>query len=140
LRINCYLHSINWFSIKEIPQVTTDPTADRAALIAGLRSLADFLDEHPAVPVPPAYSSLARIVVLPPHESDDQDRAFVDDFAAALGVAASDPSGSGHYAATRKFGPVEFESFAISTAARDARHARDSYADVIRLDDGQVAA
>jgi hypothetical protein len=44
--INCYLHSINWFSIKESPQVTTDPTTGRAALIAGLRGLADFPAEH----------------------------------------------------------------------------------------------
>lgn len=121
--------------------MTTDPTTDRAALIAGLIDLACFLEAHPGVPVPPAWTSAARISVLPPqHVDDDERRAFVDAFAAALGVEAADKDGSGHYKATRKFGPIEYESFAISRAATARHEARNSYADVIRLDDGAVAA
>lgn len=121
-------------------RTTPDPD-DRAALIAGLRGLADFLEANPAVPVPPAWTSAACISVLPPHDVDDDERrAFVDAFAAALGVEAADKDGSGHYKATRKFGPIEYESFAISTEASERHKARNSYASVIRLDDQAVAA
>lgn len=118
-------------------------TDDRAALVAGLRGLADFLEANPAVPVPPSWSSNQCISVLPPsgpNLTDNERRAFVDRFAASLGIEASDPDASGHYRASRKFGPLIFESFAISTEAMDAHHARASYADVIRLNEGPVAA
>jgi hypothetical protein len=113
---------------------------DRAALIAGLLDLASFLEAHPDVPVPPAWSSINTITVLPPTGDDDERRAFVDAFAAALGVEAADPDNHGHYKAIRKFGPIGYESFAISTAATTRAAARSSYADVIRLDDEPVAA
>ncbi len=119
----------------------TDPSNDRAALIAGLLDLACFLEAHPDVPVPPAWTSINTITVLPPHDVDDDERrAFVDGFAAALGVEAADPDNSGHYKATRKFGPIGYESFAISTAATARADARASYADVIRLDDDAPVA
>lgn len=120
--------------------MTTDPTTDRAALIAGLRGLADFLEANPAVPVPESYQS-KPISVLPPFRASDAERrAFVDAFAIAAGVEAADLDDSGHYMATAQFGPVEYRSYAISTAARDRADALDSYRDSIRLDDERVAA
>lgn len=120
--------------------MTSNTTADRATFIAALRELADLLEANPAVPAPGRYDS-PRIAVLPESGlSDDDANAFVDRFAAALGIEASDPRGSGHYTATRKFGPLSYESFHVSAAAMAARDARDSYANVIRLDEGPVAA
>lgn len=119
--------------------MTTDHTDDRAAFIAALRELADTLEANPAVPVPDRYDS-PRIALLP-DGNDDEANAFVDRFAAALGIEASDARGTGHYKAVRKFGPLAYESFHVSAAAMDAHHARESYAPVIRLDDeGPVAA
>jgi hypothetical protein len=118
----------------------TSPNDDRAALIAGLLDLACFLEANPDVPVPAAWTSLATITVLPPRGDDTERRGFVDAFATALGVKAADPDNSGHYTASRKFGPVEYRSFAISAVARARADARDSYADVIRLDDSPAAA
>jgi hypothetical protein len=136
-RINCYLHSINWFSTKEIPQVTTDPTADRAALVAGLRSLADFLDEHRDLPVPSYVSG--HISVPAPPGDDDERQAFVDNTAAALGTPAAHIAPSGHYVTVRAFGPVEFQAYMIPVAAHARYDALNSYRDSIRLDEPMAA-
>lgn len=112
--------------------------AARAAFIAALRELADTLEANPAVPVPDKYDS--QCISVLPDGGDDEANAFVDRFAAALGIEASDPRGTGHYKAARKFGPLTYESFHVSAAAMAAHHARESYADVIRLDEGPVAA
>src|SRR5690242_17566984 len=59
--------------------------ADRAAWVAGLRDLAEFLAAHPDVPVPPGYHS-DGITVFPEGGSDDDRRAAVDQ---AAGCSAS---------------------------------------------------
>lgn len=71
LGINCYLQSINWFSTKEIPKVTTDPTASRAALIAGLHGLADFLEANPFLSLP-LHVSAHISVPVPGTDEDEQ--------------------------------------------------------------------
>lgn len=121
--------------------MTTDPTDARAAFVAALRELADCLESNPEVPAPGPFDS-GYISVLPDSDlSDDESNAFVDRFAAALGIEASDPRRNGHYKAVRHFGPLAYESFHVSTAAMAAAKARASYAGVIRLDDeGPVAA
>jgi len=80
--------------------------ADRAAWVAGLRDLADFLAAHPDLPVPPAHHT-EGFVVFPDGGTDDECRAGVDQAAGILGVRAAE-RGSGHYRATRAFGPVEY--------------------------------
>jgi hypothetical protein len=88
--------------------------ADRAAWVAGLRDLADFLAAHPDVPVPPAYHTQS-IHVFPDGASDAGRRAEIDRVAAALGVPAAE-SGAGHYRAARSFGPAEYLAVALPKA------------------------
>jgi hypothetical protein len=113
--------------------------ADRAALVAGLRALAAFLAAHPDVPVPQSYH-VQDITFFPDGSTDDERRAAVDLIGHALGVPAADPHGHGHYQAERAFGPVAYRALTISTAATARADARNSYADVIRLDDAAAAA
>jgi hypothetical protein len=100
--------------------ISTD-TADRAAYIDGLLSLACFLEAHPDVPVPPAYGGAVKLMVFPDGATDDEQRAGVDAVAAVLGVPADEPNGSGHYCAGLAFGPVMYEACAIPRAARSRR-------------------
>jgi hypothetical protein len=90
--------------------------ADRAAWVAGLRDLADFLAGHPDVPVPPAYCRKG-LTVFPEGGSDDDRRAEVDRAAGVLGVTAGETHG-GHYQASRTFGPVEFAVVVIPREGR----------------------
>jgi hypothetical protein len=112
---------------------------DRAALIDGLLELACFLESHSDVPVPESYHS-QQISVIPEGTDDDERRAAVDAAAAALGVTADDPNGSGHYKAARKFGAIAYEVFTISAAARARSDAQDSYRYSVRCDEATVAA
>jgi hypothetical protein len=112
---------------------------DRAAFVAGLRALAAFLEANPAVPVPESYHR-EDITFFPAGDTDDERQAAVDLIASAMGVPAADPDGHGHYRAERLFGPIAYRALTISTAARTRADARDSYADVIRLDDVATAA
>jgi hypothetical protein len=84
-----------------------DPT-ERAALIAGLRNLADYLESSPEVPAP-IYSD---VLTFPPHGDWSEMRAEIDAIAARLGVPAR-LTGGGHYVASRSFGPVEYRAVAI---------------------------
>jgi hypothetical protein len=85
--------------------------ASRAAWVAGLRDLADFLEGHPDVPVPPAYHE-AVIHEFPDGATDDDRRAGVDRAAEAMGVPAAETRG-GHYKASAHFGPVTYQIVAI---------------------------
>ena len=84
-----------------------DPT-ERAALISGLRNLADYLESTPEVPAP-IYSD---VLTFPPHGDWSEMRAEIDAIAARLGVTACETWGS-HYVASRHFGPVEYRAVAI---------------------------
>ena len=83
-------------------------TDQRAALIGGLRALADYLESRPEVPAP-TYS---HAFTLPPDGTCAETRAEIDSIAARLGVSARD-NGAGHYVAARSFGPVECRAVAI---------------------------
>jgi hypothetical protein len=88
----------------------------RGRLIAGLRNLAEFLDQNPQVPAP----TRADVMVFPPDSSDAEMFAEIDAIAAQLGVTASDAGSSrGHYSAMRNFGPVEYRAVAIPHSADD---------------------
>jgi hypothetical protein len=98
--------------------------ADRAAWVAGLRDLADFLAAHPDVPVPPAYHDQG-ITVFPGGGTDDERRAGADRAAGVLGVRAAE-TGGGHYRAERSFGPVTFGVVVIPSADRTEDAAADT--------------
>jgi hypothetical protein len=88
---------------------------ERARLVAGLRSLAEFLDQNPDVPAP-LYIDL---LVFPPNGSDAEMFAAIDLIAKQIGATASDDGGpAGHYSAVRAFGPVQYRAVAIPNAAR----------------------
>ena len=102
---------------------TTDP-ATRKTFITGLRDLADYLDQHPAVPVP-AYGTE---VYLSARSTDDGGCAQVSQFARQLGITAPKTiSYSGHYEAARQFGPVGYRMIAISEHAMARHRAADTY-------------
>jgi hypothetical protein len=89
---------------------------ERARIIAGLRELADFLDQNPNVPAP-----LSTVVyVFPPGGSDAEMFAEIDAIAESIGATASDAdSPYGHYSTVRYFGPMQYRAVAIPHSARD---------------------
>jgi hypothetical protein len=88
---------------------------ERSRLIAGLRDLADYLDQNPRIPAP-RYTDL---LVFPPAGTDAEMFAEIDVIARRLGTAASsDGSPAGHYSAVRGFGPVLYRAVAIPRSAR----------------------
>jgi hypothetical protein len=89
---------------------------ERVRLIAGLRELAEFLDQNPDVPAP----RWADLMVFPPAGSDAEMFTEVDVIAELIETTASDAdSPAGHYAAVRHFGPVQYRAIAIPNSARD---------------------
>jgi hypothetical protein len=92
---------------------------ERARLIAGLRDLAEFLDQNPQVPAP-RYNDL---LVFPSRGTDAEMFAEVNVIAEQIGVTASqNDTPDGHYIASRYFGPVQYRAVAIPQAARNDRN------------------
>jgi hypothetical protein len=88
---------------------------ERAGLIAGLRDLAEFLDQDPRVPAP----RFTDLLVFPHDGSDEEMFAEIDVIAERIGTTASDAdSPRGHYSAVRDFGPVQYRAVAIPNSAR----------------------
>lgn len=107
---------------------TPDSDQERAEFIAGLRALAEFLESHPAVPVPRYGTS-----VLVSAQWADDARGFVDEFAALVGAEVDDRwESDGHYDAAAVFGPVEYKAYAVSKRAMDAYDALSSYRDCVQ--------
>ena len=91
---------------------TTDP-ATRQDFITGLRDLADYLDQHPLIPVPANRTD----IYLAAQPIDHGGRTQVDCFAWQLGVTATDNRDlTGHYETARFFGPVGYRMLALSAA------------------------
>ena len=89
---------------------------ERVRLIAGLRDLAEFLDQNPDVPLP----RRTDLLVFPPVGSDAEMFTEIDAIAWHIGATASDAdSPAGHYSAYRDFGPVQYRAVAIPYSARD---------------------
>lgn len=84
--------------------------ATRKEYIAGLRSLADYLEDHADVPTEGYPGS---ILVHAFGHDDETEHALVDAAAAAMDVVAD---GDTYYTARRMFGPFSFEVMAISHA------------------------
>ncbi|MGH3164756.1 MAG: hypothetical protein ACRDN0_02540 [Trebonia sp.] len=91
----------------DVPMTYADST-ERAALIGGLRDLADYLESSPGVPAP-IYTTF---YAFPPNGDLAEMRAEIDAIAAHLGIPAHLTDG-GHYFAARSFGPVEYRAVAI---------------------------
>ncbi|WP_017593765.1 hypothetical protein [Nocardiopsis potens] len=91
---------------------------ERRAVIEGLRALADFLDDHPEVPLCPSSEPLAVF----PEGDDTECFADIDRVAALIGVA---PKRRGdHYVAEREFGPAGSEVVLGYVAIPADSHAR----------------
>jgi hypothetical protein len=89
--------------------MTTEYEAERRqAVIDGLRELADFLTEHPDVPVG------TWTLLYHARGTDEEKRAEVDRVAAILGVTAGSPGTPDHYLADREFGGITYEALAIT--------------------------
>jgi hypothetical protein len=84
----------------------------RTKVITGLRQLADYLEDHPGVPV----TRLGWDLNIYPDRGDGDGaaRAEVDRIAAILGVPVTDetPRG-GHYLACRAFGLISYAAVHI---------------------------
>lgn len=88
---------------------------ERIQLVAGLRGLAEFLDQNPGVPAP----RWTDLLVFPPVGTDAQMFAEIDAIAEQIGTTATDAeSPAGHYSAVREFGPVQYRAIAIPQSAR----------------------
>lgn len=113
---------------------TPDSDQERTEFIAGLRALAEFLESNPAVPVPRYGTS-----ILVGAQWADDNRGFVDEFAALTGAEIDDQwASSGHYTARATFGPVTYEAYAISKPAMDAYDAERSYRGSVQPDAAPV--
>ncbi|MET8182527.1 hypothetical protein [Streptomyces sp. NPDC005336] len=88
-------------------------TGDRAAFIAGLRELADFMADNPDVVTP--YRPSVGVCV---HAADTAARrAGAESVAVLLGVPLED-LGEGYYSAQREFGPVTYYVAAVPPEER----------------------
>ncbi|MGW0827359.1 hypothetical protein [Streptomyces sp. NPDC002845] len=83
-------------------------SGDRAAFIAGLHELVDFLTANPAVLVP-RYASFGVFVDAP---DSGTRREGAEHVAAPLGVPVED-IGEGYYNARRDFGPITYSVVAL---------------------------
>ncbi|MCI3243167.1 hypothetical protein [Streptomyces spinosisporus] len=83
-------------------------SGDRAAFLAGLRELVDFLTANPAVVVP----HRASIAVLVDAPDSATRREGVESVAAPLGVPTED-LGQGYFDARREFGPIAYVAVAV---------------------------
>ena len=88
--------------------MTYADSTEGAALISGLRALADYLESNPDVPSP----IYAQVYAFPPESEWAGMQAEIVAVAARLGVTAYRSHG-GHVFAARSFGPVEYRAVAI---------------------------
>ena len=98
----------------------TDPDA-RDAFITGLYQLADYLAEHPGIPVPEHGTT----ILVPLDRQDDGGRADIDYVAAEYLWPARDKDGC--YETHRDFGPVGYNIYSLTNAHMDRYHAQNSY-------------
>ena len=111
--------------------MTTQPVVPgdlfaRAQTIAGLRALADFLENNPDVPVREygeEYTVFAR------RNDDATERTEIDNIARALGEDVTDDTESGgHYKVSKTFGRITYNAIHIPARDRAAHEAFMTYA------------
>ncbi|MBW8487247.1 hypothetical protein [Actinomadura parmotrematis] len=99
---------------------------NRRNLITGLRALADFLEDNPAVPIP---RGTVTVSMFARGDSQTCQRAAVDGVAALLGVPVQDEThDGGHYTAAKHFGPIAYQAIHIPTERQHAHRALMTYA------------
>jgi hypothetical protein len=109
----------------------------RAQPIVGLRTLADYLADHPQLPVPEYGSE----VTVYPNGSEAEQRAEIDRIADLLGVKPTDNTGrDGHYTASKSFGRITYRAVHIPSRVWARHHARNSYRTNITLEGRDEAA
>jgi hypothetical protein len=89
--------------------------SERIRFVAGLRALAEFLESNPEVPAPWGGTT---VHVFPPNGSNEERRAEIDLIASRVNAQPCEVV-SGHYTASRYFGPVEYRAIAIDHNAND---------------------
>jgi hypothetical protein len=109
----------------------------RAQTISGLRELADFLEANPSVPVDEhGWSFQPYLGVSENAETDQSQRAEVDQIAQVLGTPVSDDRArGGHYFASRTFGRITYKALHIPARRMREYDARASYRGNVLLDD-----
>lgn len=112
----------------------TNPNDRRQAVIDGLRELADFLAEHPDVPV-----GTNAIVDFFPRGTDEEGRAEIDRIAAVLGVTPTANDEGTHYQALRRFGSVTYKAIAITADSMRRWYAERSYSGAVQPDEAVTA-
>ena len=91
------------------------------AFIDALHQLAQFLAEHPALPIP----SYPDLTVHASGENDAQERAIVDGAAKVMGVAPTANPEATHYRAAITFGPLTYQVLTISAQEMADYHERN---------------
>ena len=104
----------------------------RAQTIAGLRALADFLENNPSVPV---RELGADYTVFARREDDAAERTEIDSIARALGeIPTDDTRDGGHYTVSKTFGRVTYSAVHVPARRRAAHEALMSYAPTFHHD------
>jgi len=96
----------------------------RAAVVAGLRELAGFLEAHPDVPVD--RYGIRCVSSLGEGDGDEAAVGRVEAMAAALGVEARHHP-PGYWGAQRRFGPVLYGGSYVARDEMAAHEAAQSY-------------
>jgi hypothetical protein len=96
--------------------MTYSTDGERSRFIVGLRDFAEFLESNPNVPAP---SGGTTVYVFPPDRSTEERRAEIDAIASRVSVQPREFA-SGHYIASRYFGPIEYRAIAIDRDADDS--------------------
>lgn len=89
---------------------------DRSWFITGLRTLAEYLESRPDVPIPWGGTC---VHVFPPSGTNEEQRAEIDVIAARINAEPNEVV-SGHYSTSRFFGPIEYRAVAIDRTAIDS--------------------
>jgi hypothetical protein len=85
--------------------MSTEDDTGRPELIAGLRDLADFLDEHEELPVPTVWAMCFAVYSITAEEQEETLRLAAEAFAERGFTVAEEHSGQIGVAA--KFGPID---------------------------------
>lgn len=106
----------------------------RTETIQGLRELADFLEQHPDIPIhhgPYHTNDISFSVSL---ATDEAEHAEVDRIASVLGVEPTGANDS-HYTATREFrGGIRYRAISITDEWMARVQAADTYRDAVQPD------
>jgi hypothetical protein len=120
-----------------IPMAYTASENRRGRLVAGLRALADFLENRPEAPAPRWADAMVYVTT----GTDAEMRAEVDYIADLIGSQIdAQRLAHGHYRTVRNFGPVQYGAIAVLADARARHEALHSYAGAVTPDTSQAGS